>query len=105
MGAHDRIPADPANYRHRCTAMYAGGAFRNSPLQPDQEKPASGKSPSSQKRNPRSTTIIRQNGRPPRRRPPIDLNDGRPHQRGWRAPWKNMRISSSHPMLEQRQAS
>jgi hypothetical protein len=41
MGAHNRIPPDPANSRHRCTDTFAGGAFRNSPLQLDQEAPAS----------------------------------------------------------------
>jgi hypothetical protein len=31
-GAHDRIPPDPANFRHRCTVTFAGGAFYYSPL-------------------------------------------------------------------------
>jgi hypothetical protein len=73
MGAHDQIPPDPANSRHRCTITFVGGAFQNSPLRPDQEGPASERSPSSHKRNLRSATFIRQIGRPPRRRPPVDL--------------------------------
>jgi hypothetical protein len=51
MGAHNQIPPDPANFMHRCTVTVAGGAFRNSPLQPDQEGPPSERSSSSYKRN------------------------------------------------------
>jgi hypothetical protein len=32
IGAHDRIPPNPANSRHRRTVTLTGGAFRNSPL-------------------------------------------------------------------------
>jgi hypothetical protein len=59
MGAHDRIPPDPANSRHSCTVTFAGGPFRNSPLRSDQEGSASERSSSSRKRNPRSATARR----------------------------------------------
>jgi hypothetical protein len=49
MCVHDRIPPNPANSRHSCTVTFAGGAFRNSPLRPDPEGPASGRSSSSHK--------------------------------------------------------
>jgi hypothetical protein len=58
MGVHDRIPRNLANSRHRCTITLTGGAFRNFPLRPDQEGPASERSPSSHKRNPRSASFI-----------------------------------------------
>jgi hypothetical protein len=35
MCAHDRIPPDPANSRHKFTVTFAGRAFRNSSLQND----------------------------------------------------------------------
>jgi hypothetical protein len=57
MGAHDQIPHDPTNSWHRCAVPFVGGAFRNYPLQSDQEGLASGRSPSSHKRNPRSATL------------------------------------------------
>jgi hypothetical protein len=40
----------------RCTVPFAGGAFRNSSLQPDQGKLTSGRSSSSLARNPRTAT-------------------------------------------------
>jgi hypothetical protein len=77
MGAHDQIPPDPANYRHKCTVTFASGAFWNSPLWLDQEGPASERTPYSHKRNPRPATFIRKIVRPPCRRSPIDLIGGR----------------------------
>jgi hypothetical protein len=41
MGAQKIIPPDSANSMHMCTITFVGGAFQNSPLQPDQEGPAS----------------------------------------------------------------
>jgi hypothetical protein len=53
----------------RCIVIVTSGALRNSPRRPDQEEPASGRSPSSHKMNPRTTTFIRQIVRPSHRRP------------------------------------
>jgi hypothetical protein len=64
IGAHDRIPPDLENSNHRCTVTFAGGAFWNSPLRPYQEGPSSGRPLSSDKRNHRSPTFIRQIGMP-----------------------------------------
>jgi hypothetical protein len=54
----------------RCTVTFIGVAFGNSTFRPAEEEPASGRSPSSQKKNPRTTTFIRQIGRPRHHRPP-----------------------------------
>jgi hypothetical protein len=69
MGAHDRIPPDPANSGHKCTVTFADGAFQNSPLRRDQEGPASGRSPSLHKRNLGRPPLLET----PRRHPPTSL--------------------------------
>lgn len=58
IGAHDRIPPNPANSTHRCTITFADEAFRNSTLPPGREEPAIERSPTSHKRNPRTASFI-----------------------------------------------
>jgi hypothetical protein len=74
MGAHDRIPPDLANSSHRCTVTFASGASRNYPLRPDKKEPTSERSPSSYKRNSRSTTLLGRSVDPRRR--PVDHISG-----------------------------
>jgi len=58
MGAHDRIPPDPAISRHMHIVEFAGGAFRNTTLQPDQWRQTSSGSSSWREINPRTTPFI-----------------------------------------------
>jgi hypothetical protein len=80
------LPPDPANSRLRCTVIFTSRDFRNSPLQPDQDRHGS---PSLHKRNPRSATFSRHIGRPPMP-PPV----GHPHQRKTRPPSTTPRASA-----------
>jgi hypothetical protein len=102
MGAHDRIPSDPANSMHEMPSGAPVPASRNTPLLADQWGQAPADHHLGDRRNPRTATIIRETvcrqsppcriGRRGRRYSKckaVDVGDPRSRQNMPPRPWLN----------------